>query len=118
MKQVELNFEGGLLDQYPEFADCLKASVYSCGRQFKAIASDLDLSSSSLSRKLAQNPEDNVSYPAQKLPELFEATQDFRPIFWLIERFIEDAETQKKHAAKELTMLLPKIKAALEAMSE
>lgn len=90
MQQVELNFEGGLTDQYPEFKDCVKASVYGCGRPFKAIAADLDMSSSALSRKLANNPDDPVHFPLHRLPELLQATSDMRPLYWLVEKYCRD----------------------------
>jgi len=117
MKQVALNFEGGLLDQFPDFQDCLKGSVYSCGRAFKAVAADMDMSVSELSRKLGNNPNDPVHFPAQRLPELLDASQNYQPIYWLIEKFIEDSDSKKKQAAEQLSMLLPQIKAALETIN-
>jgi len=56
MRQVEINFESGLTDQFPQFRDAVKAAVYGCGRPFKAVAADLDMTSSELSRKLGDNP--------------------------------------------------------------
>lgn len=115
MQQVDLNFEGGLTDQFPEFGDCLKASVYSCGRPLKAIAADLDMSASELSRKLAQNPNDLVHFPAQRLAELIAATGDLRPIYWLAEKFCQSQEARKKQAINELVRLMPALHNALKA---
>ena len=107
MKQVELDFEGGLLDQFPEWNDMVKASVYGCGRQFKAIAADLDMSVSELSRKL--NDTADVHFPLKRLPELIEVTGDNRLIYWLIEKFLEDKEAKQKRAIEEIASLLPKL---------
>lgn len=114
--QVELRLEPGLLDEYPDFRDVVKASVYSCGRAFKAIAADLDMSVSELSRKLNDNPNDPVHFPLHRLPDLIQATSDMRPIYWLVERFIEDEASKRKRAVNELSKLLPHIQAALKAI--
>lgn len=107
MRQVELNFEAGLTEQFPEFRDVVKASVYSCGRQFKAVAADLDMSSAELSRKLADNPNDPVNFPLHLLPALIRSTGDKRPVYWLVEAFLEDADTKRKRATQQIADLLP-----------
>jgi hypothetical protein len=104
--QLEIDFTPGLTEQFPEFADCLKASVYGCGKAFKVVAAELDMSASELSRKLANNPADNVNFPAKLLPDLVEATGDLTPIYWLIEKFVEDAEARQKRAMGELVQLV------------
>lgn len=109
MRQVEINFEAGLTEQFPEFRDVVKASVYSCGRQFKAVAADMDMSSAELSRKLADNPNDPVNFPLHLLPRLIEATGDKRPVYWLVEKYLEDPETRRKRAAAQIADLLPQL---------
>lgn len=93
--QLVLDYDGGLLDQFPEFLDVVRASVYDCGRAFKAIASDLDMSSSKLSRLLADNPSDPVHFPLHRLPQLLEATHDMRPVYWLCEQFLRDSSERQ-----------------------
>ncbi len=115
MRQVEINFEAGLTDQFPEFRDVVKASVYSCGRAFKAVAADLDMTSSELSRKLADNPADPVNFPLHLLPALIRATNDKRPIYWLIETFLEDDDTKRTRAVAQLSDMLPQLQALLKA---
>ena len=112
-EQFELDFEAGLTDQFPEWGDALKASVYSCGKPFKNIAADLDLSSSMLSRML--NPgEASVNFPAHRLSDLIEATGDLKPIYWLVERFCGDTDERRKRALTELIDRLPALLHALE----
>lgn len=114
MKQMEITFDAGILERFPEFADCVKASVYACGRPFKAIAGDLDMSSSELSRKLAENPNDPVYFPAKRLPDLLRATKDLSPIYWLIEAFLESEDARRSRAKAEIAALLPRLTALLE----
>ena len=114
--QVGLDLDPGILDEYPDFRDAVRASVYSCGRAFKAIAADLDMSVSELSRKLSDNPNDPVHFPYHRLPELIQATGDLRPVHWLIATFMESDEKKQKRAIDQLTRLLPQIQTALKAV--
>lgn len=92
----------------------VKASVYDCGRAFKAIAADLDMSVSELSRKLADNPNDPVNFPLDRLTELIEATEDYRPILWLAEKYLDDAESKRKRAIDHIVSQLPALMQALK----
>lgn len=107
MKQFELDFEGGLIDRYPNFLDCVRASVYGCGRQFKAIAADLDMSPSLLSQKLSDQADSH--FPLRRLPELLEATRDFTPIFWLVEKYCDNPDAKRRKSIERLSALLPEI---------
>lgn len=112
--QIDLDLDPGMIDQFPDFRDVVRASVYSCGRAFKAVAADLDMSVSELSRKLADNPNDPVHFPLHRLPELISATGDKRPIYWLIARFIESEDARRSRAIDALSNLLPQIQSALK----
>ena len=107
--QYELSFDGGLCEQYLKFQEVLQASLSGCGKPQKTVAADLDMTSSELSRKLADNPNDPVHFPVHRLPDLLVATGDLRPIYWLIEKFLDDPETKRRRAASELAELLPKL---------
>lgn len=115
MRQVEINFEAGLTEQFPNFRDVVKASVYGCGRPFKQVAADLDMTSSELSRKLGDNPNDPVHFPLHLLPQLLLATGDKRPVYWLVETFLEDEETRRARAVAQIGDMLPQLQALLKA---
>ena len=83
--------------------------VSGCGRPLKAVAADLDMTSSELSRKLSNNPNDPVHFPLDCLPELITATGDLRPIYWLIEAFLDDADAKRKRDLEELSALIPRL---------
>lgn len=107
--QVEIEFQPELIEQFPEFRDVVRASVYSCGRPFKGVAADLDMSVSELSRKLSDNPNDPVHFPLHRLPELLRATGDLRPVHWLIACFMEDSDSKHRRAVSEISKLLPRL---------
>lgn len=113
--QLEIELEGAMLDEFPDFMDAVRASVYGCGRPFKAIAADLDMSVSELSRRLARNANDPIPFPLDRLPDLVRATGDKRPVHWLVESFIEDRESKRKRAIDELERLIPLVQRAVKA---
>lgn len=115
-QQMEITFESGLTDQFPKYRDVIRAAVYGCGRPFKQVAADLDLSESMLSRMLSHttDTESKRNFPIEKLPDLIQATGDHRPIHWLIERFIEDDAHRQKRALATLESLLPELHQALK----
>lgn len=115
--QVEINFQPELLEQFPEFRDVVRASVYGCGRAFKAVAADLDMSVSELSRKLAENANDPVHFPLTRLPDLLAATHDLRPLYWLVTRFLEDEDTKRRRVLDELTRLMPHLQSLLKTVA-
>ncbi len=114
MRQLSLTLENSLLQQFPDFRDAVRASVYSCGRPFKQVAADLDMSVSELSRKLSDNPSDPVHFPMTRLPELIRATGDTRPVMWLVLAFLDDPELRREHALDRLGLLLPEIAALVK----
>jgi hypothetical protein len=111
MNQFQLDFEGGLIDRYPEFQDCVRGSVYGCGRQFKAVAADMDMSASQLSQKLADNTDNH--FPLERLPDLLDATRNLDPIFWLVEKYCDDPDTKSRRAKAELAAILPRLQKLL-----
>lgn len=115
MKQLDIAFEAGLHVQFPRFMECVRSSVSSCGRAHKVVAADLDMSNSELSRKLAENPNDPVNFPLAMFPELLASTGDLRPLYWLIERFLEDPQAKQRQAKAQLMALLPRIEQLLKA---
>lgn len=114
--QLSIDFEGGLTRQFPDWMDVVRASVYDCGRPFKAVAADLDYAVSDLSRRLA--PDAERPFPAYKIPELLTATGDLRPIYWLAERYGTDDHTRQKQAVETLEKLMPQLNEALSALNK
>lgn len=118
IRQVEIDFEAGLPERFPDFMDCVRASVYGSRRQLKAVAADMDLSSSELSRRLADNPNDPIYLPTHRLPDLIRATGDVSPIYWLIETFLDQPEAKRRRAVAQLSELLPRLESLLAQAAE
>ncbi|HKQ24120.1 MAG TPA: phage regulatory CII family protein [Burkholderiales bacterium] len=116
MRQMQIDFQPGLVEQFPEFRDVVRASVYDCGRAFKTVAADLDMSVSELSRKLADNPADPVHFPLHRLPELVKATGDLRPVYWLIESFLEDPDAKKHRVISEAAGMVKRLTSLLDGL--
>lgn len=115
MQQLTIKLEQSLTQQYPNWMDVVRASVYGCGRPLKAIAADLDMSVSELSRRLS--PSDQLPLAAEDLPRIITATNDLRPVYWLVEKFLENDDTRRARAVDEMTRLLPQIRSLLEQVA-
>lgn len=115
-QQIEIDFTPGLTQQYPEFIDLLAACVHASRGGLTRVAMDLDQSPGNLSRMLARDSADKRHFPAAWVPKLVESTGDMRPVYWMIEKFLEDSDTKHKRALNELAQMLPAIKSALDAV--
>jgi hypothetical protein len=115
-RQISFSFEAGLLERFPNFMDCVRASVYGCGRAAKAVAADLDMSLSEFSRKLADNPNDNVNFPMALLPALVAATGDMSPVHWLTEKLCETPESRKERLMADLQQQMRRVDSVLAAL--
>lgn len=113
-KQLEIDFEPGLVERFPDFLDCVKASVYGSRKQFRSIAADLDMSSSDLSRRFAENPNDPINFPLKLLPKLVASTGDITPVYWLIEKFCEDSDAKQRRAIAELAQVAAQLPSLLK----
>ena len=105
--QMPLEFAPGLTERHPSLLACCHEAAVRSDRPMKAIAADMDMSSSDLGRKLAPAEGDPRRLSVDDLVRLIDATGDLSPIFWLIERFAIDDEAKQRRAQAELAKLLP-----------
>lgn len=61
----------------------IKLSIEISGLPLKEVAFHLDMPDKTLSRMLADNPEDNRHFPPDKIPSLMNITQNEIPLRWL-----------------------------------
>lgn len=80
----------------------------------KAIAADMDMSSSDLGRRLSPSEGDPRRLSVDDLVRLIDATGDLSPIYWLIEKFAIDDEARQRRAQAELAKQLPGLIALLK----
>lgn len=104
-----LDFQPGLTAQFPHLEDVLTAVVYGCRQGLNGVAGSLDQSPSELSRRLNRESDDHRPARVSDLGGIIQATGDRRPIYWLIEKFMESPEARMARAADQLSELLPMV---------
>ena len=111
--QLALAFEPGLTARYRVFEDVLAAAVHAHRGGVDSVAAHLDMAPSDLSKRLnahlAAKEGDPSNRPLRAADAfgIIEATGDFRPIYWLAEKFLRDPESQRTAAIQQLAMLGP-----------
>lgn len=111
--QLELDFTPGLTRQFPELLELVAHCVYSSRIGLNGVAAACDKSPSLMSRMLNRNPDDQRHAWLEDLPRIIESTGDLRPIYWQIEKFMEDREAKRKRALDDLSNLMPEIQKML-----
>lgn len=113
-------FEPGLTALYREHEDCVAAVVHAFRGGVDAIAPALDMSPSELSRRLNAHllakEGDTSNRPLRDcdVVKIIAKTKDYRPIFWLVEKFLQDPETVRTTAIYTLAGLMPVIQTLVE----
>lgn len=118
--QLSLAFEPGLTARYRTFEDVLAAAVHASRIGVDGVAAHLDMAPSELSRRLNAHLAAHEGEPSNRplragdAFSIIEATGDFRPIYWLAEKFLGDPEVQRTAAIQQLAMLAPLITGLVE----
>lgn len=116
--QFSLEFEPALTDQFRSLKQCLAAVVYGSRGGLSAVAIHCDLSPSALSRMLSEKEDDSRTLPADLVTLIIEATNDYRPIHWLIAKFLPSEDVRARAAVLQLEGVLPQITAALAVLQK
>lgn len=114
--QLSLDFEPGLTERHKTLGACVRECAYKFEKPLKAIAAEMDLSESDLSRKLSGNPDDPRKLNVDDLVRFMEVTGDHTPVNWLIEKFKLDDSGRQARAASEFMKQLPQAIALLKQM--
>lgn len=99
--QLTLNFEPGLSDRFKCLRECVASGVYRNGLSNTAI--DLDKAPGNLSVELSSDPTRHFS--VDSLEKYIEKTGDTQPIFYLIDKFLSDEQSDEPTAAELRAML-------------
>lgn len=105
--QMTLDFQPGLAERHSSLLACVRETVYTQRSPLKTIAADMDMSQSELSRKLSENPDDPRRFTVDDLERFIATTGDVTPIYYLIERFLEDESVKQQRAMSELLKIAP-----------
>lgn len=92
--QLTLSFEQGISEKHRSLRECIATGVYQRG--LGNVAIDLDVAPGNLSVKLSDDPTRHFS--VDNLERYIEKTGDTAPIYWLIDKFLND-HGQKQNAA-------------------
>ncbi len=114
--QYELNFEAGLTDRYPTFAEIVSASVAASTKPVKVIAGDLDIQPSYFNRML-NKADDGARFDAFRLDDLIAATGNLLIVHWLIERFCQDEDAVQRQNIQKLSAMLPDLVKLMERVA-
>lgn len=116
--QMKLDFQPGLAERHDSLLDCIREAVYTQKVPLKTIAADMDMSQSELSRKLSDNPDDPRRFTVGDLEAFIKATGNMTPIYYLVERFLEDDSLKQQRAMAELLNIAPHLAALIKQASK
>lgn len=111
-RQLSLDFQPGLTAQFRTLTQVCSAAVYSSKGGLSAVAADLDLAPSDLCRRLTEDGDRPIT--VEHLSGIVASTKDYRPIYWLIEKFLQDPEAKRLQAIQQLAQAMPIIQALVE----
>lgn len=115
--QLTLNFEPGLVDQWATLREFVAHQVQVQPKPAKTIAMDMDLSPSTLSRKLSPKDEnDTQRFNVDDLESYMKTTGDTSPIVYLAAKFLEDDESRRLRMLSRAEQMLPELARLLTAM--
>jgi hypothetical protein len=112
--QLSIDFEPGLAERHQTALDCVRECAYTHKHPLKTLAADMDMSQSELSRKLAHNPDDPRRFTLDDLEKFLTATGDMTPIYYLVEKYLEDSDLRQRRALAELVKLAPQLAALIK----
>lgn len=111
--QMTLDFTPGLTERFPHLLDVVRAGAYTHRNPLKTIAADMDMSASTLSRKLGGDPDDPRKMSLEDLEKYIESTDDVQPIYWLIEKYLQAESDKQTRALRTLAQQLPDVLALI-----
>lgn len=109
-----VTFQPGLSKLHGTLRHCVAAGVYARG--IGKVATQIGESTSSLSEKLNGGTGRKRDVGCDLLEEYMAKTGDYTPIFYLIDRFLQDDQISKQHIIASLSQLCEDLPQLLKAM--
>lgn len=117
--QLTLNFEPALPDRFPTLRQYVAYRVNSHVKSAKVIAADMDMSPSTLSRKLNPHEGDTQRFNVDDLEAYLAASKDAPAIIeYLAAKYMDTPEQRKARVLSKVEAMLPELMAALATMKE
>lgn len=110
--QLALDFQPGLTAQFKTLTQVCSAAVYASKGGLGGVAPDLDIAPSDLCRRLTDDSDRPLT--AEHVHGIIASTKDYRPIYWLVEKFLQDPEAKRMHAINQLAQVMPMVIALVE----
>jgi len=112
--QLTLDFQPGLAERHSTALDCVRECIYTHRNPLKTVAADMDMSQSELSRKLSGNPDDSRRFTLDDLESYIKTTGDATPIYYLVEKYLEDEAVKQQRALSEILKIAPQLAALIK----
>lgn len=112
-KQLSLVFEPGLAARYRSLRDVVAHGVYRQG--LTVVAGKVDMAPSKLSEKLAGGNDRPRDLGIEEFERYLIATGDVQPIYYLVEKFLQDPGVQQAEAMARLSALVQQLHPLMEA---
>jgi hypothetical protein len=116
--QLTLNFEPSLAERFETLRDFIAFRIQELQINEKHLAVDMDLSPTSLSRKLRPKPGDTSAWTSDDTERYIAVTRDTAPIEYLASKFIDTPEARKARAIARCESVLTMAQNALRALQE
>lgn len=113
--QLTLNFEPALPERFRTLREFIAHRVQVQAKPAKTIAGDMDMSPSTLSRKLAPGDGDTQRFNVDDLELYIATTGDTTAIEYLAAKFLQGDDARRVRAVARLEALLPDLVSALAA---
>ena len=112
--QLTLQLQPGLTQRFRTLREVSHWCALNHRGGVASIAAAVDMSPSTLARKLAGNDDDpHRTFDIDDWVRAVEATGDYTPVLWLVEKFLPSDEQKRKAAVDQLSNLMPQIAALL-----
>jgi len=110
--QLSLDFQPGLTAQFKTLTQVCAATVYASRGGLSGVAGDLDIAPSDLCRRLSEDGDRPIT--AEQVDGIVTSTHDYRPIYWLIEKHLQDPEAKRLQAIHQLAQVMPLVQALVD----
>lgn len=118
-QQLALNFEPGLTAKHRALEDCIAHTVHA-GKGVDTVAQQIDMAPSELSRRLNahlrknEGEANNRPLRVSDMLDIMRKTEDYSPIYWQIEEFLQDPEARRDAVIAQLAQVAPQFFALVE----
>lgn len=114
--QLTLQFEPGLADRHATLREFLAYRVQVQGKPAKAIAADMDMSPSTLSRKLAPGEADTQRFNCDDLETYIASQGDTSPIEYLVAKYLQSDSSRAAAQITELRGMIERVQSVLTSL--